>query len=225
MFVHYLKFKMSLEFVDIIKELQNKLSSMNVVNDVNWAIHYSKSLTLFEAQSRGNLNKIHNIKDVNKLLDGFVENYYGILPAIKIDGLVFNFDHKGKCIICLKIKSTVISDIRMNLAYYFDYINKDKDTYMDIDIIGNEYNLFSDINQNIILKKLVNLDGTETIYSESIDIELPIISQSHLKKNVSIERVYLTLSDILSNYYNEVYHPVNLYFETENNRAKKISLW
>ena len=80
MFVHYLKLKMSQEFIDIIKELQNKLSSLNVVNDINWMIHYMKSLTLFEAQSRGNINKINTINDVNKLLDGFVENYYVILP-------------------------------------------------------------------------------------------------------------------------------------------------
>jgi hypothetical protein len=202
---------MSHEFIDIIKELQNKISSLNVVNDINWMIHYSKSLTVFEAQSRGNLNKINTINDVNKLLDGFVENYYGIFPEIKIDGLVFNFDHKGKCIICLKIKSTIISDIRMNLAYYFDYINKNM--YID------------DFNQNIILKKFVNLDGKETIYSESIDIELPIISEYHLKKNVNIGRVYLALSDILYSYYNEIYYPISLHFETENTRAKKISLW
>jgi hypothetical protein len=216
MFVHYLKLKMSQEFIDIIKELQNKLSSLNVVNDVNWMIHYMKSLTLFEAQSKGNINKINTINDVNKLLDGFVENYYGILPGIKINGLVFNFDHKGKCIICLKISSTIISDIRMNLAYYFNYINLTMDA-MDVSE--------SDFNENIIVKKFVNLDGHETIYTESIDIELPIISESHLKKNISLERVYLALSDILYNYHNEIYYPVSLHFETENTRAKKISLW
>lgn len=216
MFVHYLKLKMSQEFIDIIKELQNKLSSLNVVNDNNWMIHYSKSLSLFEAQSRGNINKINNINDVNKLLDGFVENYYGILPEIKIDGLIFNIDHKGKYTLCLKIKSTIISDIRMNLAYYFNYINPTIDT-MD--------NFAPNFNENIIVKKFVNLDGTETINSESIDIELPIISQSHLKKNISLERVYLALSDILYNYHNEIYYPVSLHFETENTRAKKISLW
>jgi hypothetical protein len=220
MFVHYLKFKMSSEFIDIIKELQNKLSLLNVVNDNNWMIHYSKSLTLFEAQSRGNMNKINTINDVNKLLDGFVENYYGIYPGIKINGLVFNFDHKGKCIICLKINSTIISDIRMNLAYYFNYINMTVDA-MDV----SEYNFVSDFNKNIIVKKFVNLNGNETIHTESIDIELPIISESHLKKNVSLERVYLELSDILYNYHNEIYYPVSLHFETENTRAKKISLW
>jgi hypothetical protein len=216
MFVHYLKLKMSQEFIDIIKELQNKISSLNVVNDVNWMIHYSKSLTLFEAQSRGNINKINTINDVNKLLDGFVENYYGILPEIKIDGLTINLDHKGKYILCLKIKSTIISDMRMNLAYYFNYINSTMDT---ID------NFVPDFNENIIVKKFVNLDGKEIINSESIDIELPIISQSHLKKNISLERVYLALSDILYNYNNEIYYPVSLHFETENTRAKKISLW
>jgi len=216
MFVHYLKLKMSQEFITIIKELQNKLSSLNVVNDNNWMIHYIKSLTLFEAQSRGNINKINTINDVNKLLDGFVENYYGILPEIKIDGLIFNLDHKGKYTLCLKIKSTIISDIRMNLAYYFNYINMTMDT---ID------NFAPDFNENIIVKKFVNLDGNETIHTESIDIELPIISEFHLKKNVSIERVYLALSDILYNYNNEIYYPVSLHFETENTRAKKISLW
>jgi hypothetical protein len=216
MFVHYLKLKMSQEFIDIIKELQNKLSSLNVVNDINWMIHYMKSLTLFEAQSRGNINKINTINDVNKLLDGFVENYYGILPEIKIDGLVFNIDHKGKYTLCLKIKSTIISDIRMNLAYYFNYINHTMDI-MD--------NFAPDFNENIIIKKFVNLNGSETIYNESIDIELPIISELHLKKNISIERVYLALSDILYNYHNEIYYPVSLHFETENTRAKKISLW
>ncbi len=216
MFVHYLKLKMSQEFITIIKELQNKLSSLNVVNDNNWMIHYMKSLTLFEAQSRGNINKINTINDVNKLLDGFVENYYGILPEIKIDGLIFNLDHKGKYTLCLKIKSTIISDIRMNLAYYFNYINLTMDT-MD--------NFAQDFNENIIVKKFVNLDGNETIHTESIDIELPIISESHLKKNVSLERVYLALSDILYNYHNEIYYPVSLLFETENTRAKKISLW
>jgi hypothetical protein len=213
MFVHYLKLKMSHEFITIIKELQNKLSSLNVVNDNNWMIHYIKSLTLFEAQSRGNINKINTINDVNKLLDGFVENYYGILPEIKIDGLIFNLDHKGKYTLCLKIKSTIISDIRMNLAYYFNYINMTMD------------NFASDFNENIIVKKFVNLDGNETFHTESIDIELPIISESHLKKNVSLERVYLALSDILYNYHNEIYYPVSLHFETENTRAKKISLW
>jgi hypothetical protein len=216
MFVHYLKLKMSQEFITIIKELQNKLSSLNVVNDNNWMIHYMKSLTLFEAQSRGNINKINTINDVNKLLDGFVENYYGILPEIKIDGLIFNLDHKGKYTLCLKIKSTIISDIRMNLAYYFNYINMTMDT---ID------NFAPDFNENIIVKKFVNLNGNETIHTESIDIELPIISEFHLKKNVSIERVYLALSDILYNYNNEIYYPVSLHFETENTRAKKISLW
>lgn len=216
MFVHYLKLKMSHEFIDIIKELQNKISSLNVVNDVNWMINYSKSLTLFEAQNRGNVNKINTINDVNKLLDGFVENYYGILPEIKIDGLIVNLDHKGKYILCLKIKSTIISDMRMNLAYYFNYINSTMDT---ID------NFAPDFNENIIVKKFVNLDGKEIINSESIDIELPIISQYHLKKNISLERVYLALSDILYNYNNEIYYPVSLHFETENTRAKKISLW
>lgn len=216
MFVHYLKLKMSQEFIDIIKELQNKLSSLNVVNDINWMIHYMKSLTLFEAQSRGNINKINTINDVNKLLDGFVENYYGILPEIKIDGLVFNIDNKGKYTLCLKIKSTIISDIRMNLAYYFNYINPTMDI-MD--------NFTPDFNENIIIKKFVNLNGSETIYNESIDIELPIISELHLKKNISLERVYLALSDILYNYHNEIYYPVSLHFETENTRAKKISLW
>ncbi len=213
MFVHYLKFKMSQTFVDIIKELQHKLSSLNVVNDNNWMIHYSKSLTLFEAQSRGNINKINTINDVNKLLDGFVENYYGILPEIKINGLVIKIDNKGKFIICLKLQSNIITNIRINLAHYFDYINKEIDY--------NEYNLFSDV----ITKKFINLDGRESIYSESPDIELPIISQTHLKKHVSIERIYLILSDILYNYNNEVYYPVSLHFETENTRAKKISLW
>jgi hypothetical protein len=216
MFVHYLKLKMSHEFIDIIKELQHKISSLNVVNDVNWMINYSKSLTLFEAQNRGNVNKINTINDVNKLLDGFVENYYGILPEIKMDGLIVNLDHKGKYILCLKIKSTIISDMRMNLAYYFNYINP------TMDIIDN---FAPDFNENIIVKKFINFDGKEIINYESIDIELPIISQSHLKKNISLERVYLALSDILYNYNNEIYYPVSLHFETENTRAKKISLW
>ena len=104
----------------------------------------------------------------------------------------------------------------MNLAYYFNYINP------TMDIMDNFAPYF---NENIIIKKFVNLNGSETIYNESIDIELPIISELHLKKNISIERVYLALSDILYNYHNEIYYPVSLHFETENTRAKKISLW
>ncbi len=215
MFVHYLKFKMDQRFIDLIKELQNKINSLNITHDTNWTIHYSKSLTLFEAQSRGNLNKINTIKDVNNLMDGFVENYYGIIPEIQIDGLVINIDNKGKFMICLRTKSNIISNMRLNLAYYFNYI----------DTNTNTYNSFSELDKNIIVKNFISVDGKQTQYSESVDIELPIISESYLKKNISIERVYLILSDILYNYYNEVFYPVSLHFETENTRAKKISLW
>jgi hypothetical protein len=101
---------MDQRFIDLIKELQNKINSLNITHDNNWTIHYSKSLTLFEAQSRGNLNKINTIKDVNTLMDGFVENYYGIIPEIQIDGLVINIDNKGKLMICLRTKSNTVSE-------------------------------------------------------------------------------------------------------------------
>jgi hypothetical protein len=139
---------------------------------------------------------------------------------IQIDGLVINFDTKGKPVICLKTKSHIVSDIRLNLAHYFDYINNIQ--YMDI---NDDNNLFLEFDKNIIIKKFVSSNGKETTYTESIDIELPIISEVHLKKHVSIERVYLMISDILYNYYNEVFYPISLHFETENTRAKKISLW
>jgi hypothetical protein len=219
---------MSDEFVNLIKELQTKLSLMNIVNDSNWTINYSKSLILFEAQSCGNLTRINNIQDVNKLLDGFVEKYCGNLPEIILDGLKIKIDRKGKYVIYLKTKSEIISNMRMNLAYYFNYISESNmdgmDTGMDNEIDINN-NIDIDNEKNIIIKKFINLDGKEIIYNESIDIELPIIHESHLKKNINIFRVYLMLSEIVYNYYNKPYYTISLHFETENKRAKKISLW
>jgi hypothetical protein len=207
MFIHYLKFKMPLEFIELIKSFQNKINDMDITNTPSWSENYSKSVILFEGQSKGHPDKIQTLQDVNILLYGFIERYSNILPEVYVSNLIINTSKKGKKYISLVIESPLIHQMRMDL----------------IDIFG--YNFYS--YDDIVVKKFRNSDGSENIITESINIELPIISESYIKKNISIYNVCSALNDILilSNLYNDHVQPHNIMFETENKRGKKINLW
>ena len=80
---------------------------------------------------------------------------------------------------------------------------------------------------DIVIKKFKNSDGSENLITESISIEIPMIRESYIKKNISIYTVCSVLNDILvfSNLYKDNIQTQKIMFETENKRGKKITLW
>ena len=101
MFINYLKFKMSLEFIELIKSLQEVINKMNVTSCPNWTDNYSKSIILFEGQSKGHCDKYQTVQDLNKLYNGFIEINAGKLPLLNIRELNIFTNYKGKQIIGL----------------------------------------------------------------------------------------------------------------------------
>jgi len=207
MFIHYLKFRMPIEFVELIKTFQNKIDVMDVTVNSSWTENYTKSIILFEGQSKGHPDKIQNNIDINNLLNGFISRYFNILPEIYINDLIITTSKKGRRNICLVISSSFINQMRM---YLFDNFG---------------YNFYSA--DDIVIKKFKNSDGTDNIIKESINIELPIIGEAYIKKNINIYDLYITLSNILvsSKLYNSSIKPESIIFETENKRGKKFHLW
>ncbi len=205
MFIHYLKYKMPYEFTELIKEFQDKINKMDVVINNLWTNNYSKYVILFEGQTKGHHERFQTAKDINILLNGFLEMYANVLPEIKItDMIIKNYDNKNE--ICLILSSRLIFEMRYLLSEtYGYYLIEDK-----------------------IIKKFKNENGRpEDIIIENIYIEFPIISDVYLKKNINLLSIYMRLLEILNehNIINKEIEPINFIFDTEHKRAKKIILW
>ncbi len=196
---------MPYEFTELIKEFQEKINKMDVVINNLWTTNYSKYVILFEGQTKGHHDKFQSCKDINKLLNGFLEMYANILPEIKIIDMIIK-DYNDKQEICLILSSRIIFEMRCILSETYGY-------YL--------------INDQII-KKFKNENGREDdIIIENINIEFPIISDIHLKKNINLISIYMRLIEILNDHkiMNKEIEPINFIFETEHKRAKKIILW
>jgi len=206
MFVHFLKFKMPIEFSEFIKILKNKINSLDITLK-DWDLNFSYDVKLFECQTKGHAEKIKTLKDVNLLYNGFVEIYNDVLPILNIAGLTINRNHKGYQSICLVLSSQVINEMRIELARYHDYNV----------LIDNE----------IIYKTFQDGEGKLIDIQETFNIEYPIISQNQLKKNTSIYNLCVILSNLLieNDMFEKEITPENLYFKTENGKCKKIKLW
>ncbi len=206
MFIYFLKMKMSQDFVDLIKSFQLCINNMNVTNNVSWTESYSRSPILFEGQLNGHPDKIQNDFDINKKLDGFIEKYHGIYPYISITDLIVSIDKKGKKYISLVLESLQIKSMRLDLIntskYYFD-------------------------NYDTVIKKFKKIDGSDELIIEKLEIEMPIINESNIKKSVNIYTVHSALCEILSlsNIINSSIQPLSFVYETENKRGHKIVLW
>ncbi len=209
MFLNYVKFKVSNDFIDFIKLLQERITNMNITNNPYWIDKYTKYIILFEGQSKGNYDKIKDDIDINKLYNGFIERYKGILPNLVINELIITTDEKGKKIISLSINSNKLLDMRLYLIHNFGY--------------------FFSIEENILLKKYKTSDGSEETITEPLNIIFPIISEYDLKKSISIYKVYYNLIEIIHNFENNIIgkelDTTSCIFETEHKRAKKIKLW
>ena len=207
MFINYLKFKMSLEFIELIKSLQEIINKMNIVACTNWIENYSKSIILFEGQSKGHCDKYQTVQDLNNLYNGFIEINAGKLPSLSIRELDIFINHKGKKIIGLYLDSGNIIDMRADLSYIFGY------------------KIYAE--EGIIIKKFKSTDGSDNIIVEPLSVFYPIISESHIKKGVNIKDVYCNLLSCPFNYslIDKVIYPVELVYETENKRGKKIKIW
>ena len=198
---------MPTEFTELIKLFQNKIDEMDITVSSSWTENYTKSLILFEGQSKGHPDKIQHNRDINNLLNGFICRYSNILPEICVTDLIITKNKKGRRNICLVVTSSFVNQMRMDLFDYFGY---------------NFYSY-----DDIVIKKFKNSDGTDSIIKESINIELPIIGEAYLKKSVNIYDVYMILTSILvsSKLYNSIVQPDSIVFETENKRGKKFNLW
>jgi len=207
MFINYLKFRMSLEFIELIKSFQEVINKMNVTSCMNWTENYSKSIILFEGQSKGHSDKYQNIYDLNHLYNGFIEINIGKLPSLSINELNIFTNHKGKKIIGLYLNSFKITEMRAELS----------------DIFG--YKIYSE--EGIIIKKFKSTDGSDNIIIEPLNLFYPIISESHLKKGINIKDVYcILLSSLFSQSFdNKIIYPTELIYETENKKGKKIKVW
>jgi hypothetical protein len=198
---------MSLEFIELIKSLQDVINKMNVVSCHNWMENYSKSIILFEGQSKGHCDKYQTVQDLNHLYNGFIEVNAGKLPSLSIRELDIFINHKGKKIIGLYLDSVNIIDMRAELS----------------DIFG--YKIY--VEEGIIIKKFKSTDGCDNIIVEPLSVFFPIISESHIKKGINVKEVYCNLLSYLFNYsFNDkVIQPIELVYETENKRGKKIKVW
>lgn len=209
MFLNYVKFKVSNDFIDFIKLLQDRITNMHITNNMNWTENYTKYIILFEGQSKGNYDKIKDDIDINKLYNGFIERYKGILPNLVINDLVITTDEKGKKIIALSVNSSKLFDMKLYLINNFEY--------------------FFSIEENILYKKYKLVNGSEDTIVEPLNIIFPIISEYDIKKNVSIYQVYYNLIEIIHNLENTIMgkelDTTSCIFETEHKRAKKIKLW
>ena len=196
---------MPYEFTELIKEFHEKINKMDVVINNLWTTNYSKYVILFEGQTKGNHDKYQTPKDVNNLLNGFLETYANILPEIKItDMIIKQYDNKKE--ICLILSSRIIIEMRYLLCETYGY-------YL--------------INEQII-KKFKNENGRkDDIIIENINLEYPIISDTYLKKNVNISTIYMRLYDILNVHkiFNKEIEPLSFIFDTEHKRAKQVMLW
>lgn len=209
MFLNYVKFKVSNDFIDFIKLLQEKINNLNITHNMYWTDNYTKYIILFEGQSKGNYDKIKDDIDINKLYNGFIERYKGILPNLVINDLIITTDEKGKKIIALSVNSNKLLDMRLYLINNFEY--------------------FFSIEENILCKKYKLINGSEDTIVEPLNIIFPIISEYDIKKNVSIYKVYYNLIEIIHNLENNIIgkelDTTSCIFETEHKRAKKIKLW
>jgi hypothetical protein len=207
MFISYLKFKMTHEFIDFIKILQEKINEMNYANCPNWMESFTKSIILFESQTKDKSDKYQTINDINKLYNGFLEIYDGILPEVLINDLVIVTNHKGKKTVGILINSSYFLNMRAQLA----------------DIFGYKYYPENDI----LVKKFKSSDNTEIYINEPFNIVMPIISESYIKKGISIFNVYSVLNDIIHSLgvHNKIFQTTSFVYETENKRGKKLQLW
>ena len=209
MFLNYVKFKVSNDFIDFIKLLQDRITNMHITNNMHWTENYTKYIILFEGQSKGNYDKIKDDIDINKLYNGFIERYKGILPNLVINDLIITTDEKGKKIIALSVNSSKLFDMKLYLINNFEY--------------------FFSIEENILYKKYKLINGSEDTIVEPLNIIFPIISEYDIKKNVSIYQVYYNLIEIIHNLENTIIgkelYTTSCIFETEHKRAKKIKLW
>jgi len=209
MFLNYVKFKVSNDFIDFIKLLQEKINKMNITNNIYWTENYTKYIILFEGQSKGSYDKIKDDIDINKLYSGFIEMYKGILPNLVINDLIITTNEKGKKIIALSVNSSKLLDMRLYLINNFEY--------------------FFSIEENILYKKYKLINGSEDTIVEPLNIIFPIISEYDIKKNISIYQVYYNLIEIIHNLENNIIgkelDTTSCIFETEHKRAKKIKLW
>ncbi len=180
---------------------------MNVVSCPNWMENYSKSIVLFEGQSKGHCDKYQTVHDLNTLYNGFIEINVGKLPLLSIRELDIFINNKGKKIIGLYLDSVNIIDMRADLS----------------DIFG--YKIYSE--EGIIIKKFKSTDGGDNIIIEPLSVFYPIISESHIKKGINVKEVYCNLISYLSNYsiIDKIIQPIELVYETENKRGKKIKVW
>ena len=207
MFINFLKYKLSNEFYEIIKKLQDEINQMNYSNSPSWTESFTKSIILFEGQSKGHSEKCQTIQDVNKLYSGFLEKYALKLPTITIKELIIITNTKGKKIIGLQLSANQFIDMRIELADIFGY-------QLDID-------------NDILVKKFKTTDNKDTYITEPLYVFLPIISESYIKKSIDINFVYINLLKILItlNVYEKEYQTIHLVYETENKRGRKIVLW
>ncbi len=207
MFINYLKFRMPLEFIELVKSFQEVINKMNITSCPNWIENYSKSIVLFEGQSKGHSEKYQTVYDLNDLYNGFISINVGKLPSLTIRELNIFTNHKGKQIIGLYLDSCNIIEMRADLS----------------DIFG--YKIYSD--EGIIIKKFKSTDGSDNIIVEPLNVFYPIISESHLKKGVNIRDVYCNLAASLfaQSISDKVIYPTELVYETENKRGKKIRVW
>jgi hypothetical protein len=207
MFINYLKFKMSIEFIELVKLFQETINKMNITACPNWMENYSKSIILFEGQSKGHSDKYQTIQDLNDLYNGFIALNSGKLPEISIRDLTIFTNYKGKQIIGLIIDSNNIIDMRADLSYTFGY------------------KIYSE--ENIIIKKFKSTDGSENIIIEPLCCFFPIISESHIKKGINIKEIYCELIAALTihSISGKILKPTELVYETENKRGKKIKVW
>ncbi len=207
MFISYLKYKMSYDFIDFIKALQDKINSMNIVHCTSWVESYSTSIILFETQNKGHSEKCQNVIDVNILYNGFIEMYAGYLPEVNIKELVIINNVKGKQTIALILEANRFISMRAELADIFGY-----SYYPDLDILTKTYK---------------STDHSELKIIEPISVIIPIISESYLKKGVNIFIVYSLLNDYIHSYgaINKSFQTKSFVYETENKRGKKIQLW
>jgi hypothetical protein len=152
---------MSNEFIELIKSFQEIINKMNVTSCPNWMENYSKSIILFEGQSKGHSDKYQTVNDLNNLYNGFIEINAGKLPDLSIRELNIFTNHKGKQILGLYLDSCNIIDMRAELSDIFGY-----------KIYGEE---------GIIIKKFKSTDGSENILIDPLNVFFPIISESHIK--------------------------------------------
>ena len=207
MFINYLKYKLSNDFYEIIKKLQDEINNMNYSVSAYWTESFTKSIILFESQSKGHCDKCQNIIDVNKLYNGFLEKYALKLPIITVNELVIITNIKGKKVIGLQLSGSQFIDMRIELADSFGY------TYY--------------IDNDVLVKNFKTTDNKDNYIIEPLYVFLPIISESYIKKNINIHTVYLTLLKTLNilDVYQKEFQTINLVYETENKRGRKIVLW